>query len=173
MPVVLLSAPQFPLHITICIDYHCDLEQEIELTEPAWDQLEAIFQSIDTKEDEQKAIQQAIAYMERLAGEQSETWRDLEENQGEGSEIGQLDCISESKNTTAYLKLIEEYGLLKRHRVLERQKRNPWFFDFHWTAVIQDTDSQLSYAVDSWFFKNGEPPIIQPIDLWLSGKSPE
>jgi hypothetical protein len=86
-------------------------------------------------------------------------------------EPGQLDCIAESINTMTYLMLLQQDGLLVRHRVLQRRKRNPWFVDVHWTAVIEDTSDQQHYAVDSWILGNGKPPVIQKLEDWLEKKA--
>ncbi|MET0092598.1 MAG: hypothetical protein ABW120_03625, partial [Sedimenticola sp.] len=77
-----------------------------------------------------------------------------------------LDCIAESLNTTTYLKLMEDDGLLQWHQVLERKKRSIGFFAVHWTAVIREKTSRQKYAVDSWFLENGKPPVIQTIEEW-------
>jgi hypothetical protein len=159
--------------LNICIDYHCDFRQDIQMSEEHFQRLEQLFETGSSAAEERHTIAQAIALMEQIAGEQSETWRDLEQNRGEGSQKGQLDCISESTNTTTYLQMLEKHRLMRWHRLMPRERRNPWLVDFHWTAVIQETTGNRSFAVDSWFLKNGEPPLIQPIEAWLSGKDPE
>ena len=83
---------------------------------------------------------------------------------------GQLDCISESRNTTTYLRLLEAEGLLQWHTVEERQVRHPLIFNVHWSAVIRERTSGERFAVDSWFLDNGKPPFIQPLEDWLSGR---
>jgi len=44
------------------------------------------------------------------------------------------------------------------------------FFDVHWTAVIEDASDYQQYVVDSWFFENGKPPVIQTLEDWLDKK---
>ncbi len=66
---------------------------------------------------------------------------------------------------------MEQDNLLKWHQVAERKRRNPWLFNIHWSATILERESQQVYAVDSWFFENGHPPVIQPIEAWLSGQT--
>jgi hypothetical protein len=43
----------------------------------------------------------------------------------------------------------------------------------HSTAVIHEQISGNRYAVDSWFYDNGEPATIVPFDVWKSGYIPE
>ena len=52
----------------------------------------------------------------------------------------------------------------------DRQKRNPLIFNVHWAAIIRDTRDDRRYAVDSWFLDNGEPPYVQPLEDWKSGR---
>jgi hypothetical protein len=42
----------------------------------------------------------------------------------------------------------------------------------HATAVIVDTGSGETWAVDAWFLDNGRPPYIVPYDFWQKGWSP-
>ena len=154
----------------LCVDYHCDVLRPVRLTTREWEEVREMFEPDTSAVAEREQIRQAIALLERLTGRQAGTWRDEPGNSGEGSEIGQLDCIAESKNTTTYLNLLAEDGLLRWHRVFERQRRNPWFFDIHWTAVIEDRSDSRQYAVDSWFYRNGELPVIQRLDAWRAGE---
>ncbi|WP_428634299.1 hypothetical protein [Sedimenticola sp.] len=159
-----------PPTFQVCTDYHCDILKPVTLDAAQWQALRALFSSTRSAAQERQQIRTAIAWMEQQVGEQAGTWVDLKENDGEGSEPGQLDCIAESINTTTYLRLMAQDNLLKWHQVQERQRRNPWLFDIHWTATIWDTQTQQRYAIDSWFFANGEPPVVQPIEAWLSGQ---
>jgi hypothetical protein len=43
----------------------------------------------------------------------------------------------------------------------------------HTTAVIRDIENRQDYVVDSWFFDNGERPVIMPLEEWKSGWSPD
>lgn len=166
-----LKAWDTPAPFQTCTDYHCDILKPVALEPSQWQEIRALFTPQSTAKIERMQISQAIARMEQIVGKINGTWQDLAENDGEGSDPGQLDCIAESLNTTTYLQLLEQDNLLKWHRVEPRQRRNPWLFNIHWTATILDQESQQRYAVDSWFFENGHPPVIQPIEEWLSGQA--
>ena len=161
-----------PAAFPVCTDYHCDETATVKLSDTQWDQVRALFANITTPEQERQQIRQSIALLESEVGEQAGTWRDLGGNPAAvANDPGQLDCISESKNTDTFLKLLDSNGLLHWHTVDDRQKRAPWFFDTHWTAVIHDKTTNAQYAVDSWFLDNGQPPYIQELGLWLKGKA--
>jgi hypothetical protein len=165
-----LHAWDSPPPFEACTDYHCDILKPVTLRPDAWREIRTLFSATRSAVEERQQIRAAIARFEQLVGEQTDNWRDLPENDGEGSETGQLDCIAESINTTTYLQLMARDNLLKWHRVEERQRRNPWLFNIHWTATLMDIRTRQRYAVDSWFFANGQAPVIQPIEAWLSGQ---
>ncbi len=173
IPLSLSGSDHIPA-LVICIDYHCDFTKSVHLEAQEWRNITELFSGKkQTAEMEREIIKSAIAHFETIVGTKTVTWKDMAKNGGEGSELGQLDCISESKNTTLYLNLLSQQGLIHQHQVKPRERRNPWFFDTHWTAVIKDQNSDQSYAVDSWFLKNGEPPIILPLEIWRSGWKPD
>ncbi len=170
LPVTRTLATSAPPPFQACVDYHCDILKPVTLHDRHWQAIRTLFDDIRSAEQEREQIRAAIALMEKQVGEQTGSWRDLAKNDGDGAELGQLDCIAESTNTTTYLKLLEQDRLLKWHQVQERRRRNPWLFNIHWTATIMDIQTRQVYAVDSWFFANGHPPVIQPIDKWLAGQ---
>jgi hypothetical protein len=152
-----------------CTDYHCDEGKMVSLSTQQWSQVQAFFASARSPAEERQQIRKAIALLEVQVGGITGTSRDLAKNVSGAGQPGQLDCISESKNTTTYLRLLSSDGLLQWHTVEERKLRHPWIVDLHWTAVIRDKSTDQRYAVDSWFLDNGQPPYIQPLDQWLSG----
>ena len=153
--------------ITICTDYHCDETQSVSLTPQQIQTLKSLFTDVLDATTEREQIRHAIAFMEVQVGKVTDTWRDLGMNPYQVSnEPGQLDCIAESINTTTYLNLLASNHLLQWHQVLKRQKRVAWVVNIHWTAVIQDSRSNIRYAVDSWFLDNGQLPYIQELKAW-------
>lgn len=83
---------------------------------------------------------------------------------------GQMDCIDEATNTTSYLLVLEAHGLLRHHRVARPVARG-FFLDGrypHATAVLVETRSGDTYAVDSWPKGNGVPPDVMPLERWFA-----
>jgi len=123
---------------------------------------------------ERDAIAQAIARMEQLVGDKTGTAGDKGGNMAGFGEPGQMDCIDESNNTTTYLQLLQQDGLLKHHVVRDRSTRFGLGAGMpHTTAVIMDVAARQRYAVDSWFFDNGKPPVIMLLEEWKSGWRPD
>jgi hypothetical protein len=153
-----------------CTDYHCDAGQLVTLSNSQWQSIRDLFVANRSPAEERNNISQAIALLENTVGDITGTWRDLAGNVPGAGEPGQLDCISESKNTSTYLQLLFDDGLLRWHDILERRVRHTLIFNTHWTAVIVERSSGEHFAVDSWFLDNGQPPDIQPLGDWLAGR---
>ena len=158
--------------IEACVDYHCDRRRPVVLDAAAWRQLGDLFRHAESAAVERANIARGIGLLEQLVGRRTGTWQDRPRNSAGDGQTGQLDCIAESINTTTYLRLLEQAGLLRWHRVEARTKRQRWLVAIHWTAVIRASDTDTLYAVDSWYRANGEPPLVQPLDDWRKGLPP-
>ncbi len=165
------AAEAAPGRFAACLDYHCDRTRDVRLDAAAWLAVRRLFEPVPDAAGERAAIRAAIALLEDLVGRITGTWRDLAENRAGAGLPGQLDCIAESRNTTTYLQLLADDGLLRFHTVEPRVKRQTWIFNVHWTAVIRETANGRAYAVDSWFLDNGEPPFVQPLEAWRRGEA--
>lgn len=167
-----------PGKMTICHGNGCASLSHVGLTAEQWEEVRRLFHPLaDSAQEERERLRSAIARMEKYVGEVTGTWRDKGGTFNGGE--GQMDCIDESTNTTLYLKMFEKYGLMRHHRVADRQTRG-WFVGGwpHTTAVIREERAPASrqgdgyWAVDSWFLDNGEPPFILPLEVWKSGWKP-
>jgi len=163
-----------PSHVTydaipVCYDFGCKTRSIVRLPLTDWQSVANWFAvPADNGEQEREQIRRAIGWMEVVIGRHTPTHIDLAFDKShniDNRESGQLDCIDESVNTTAYLRLFESSGLLKHHVVIEEAYRKS-LFDQHWAAQIRDTKSGIRYAVDSWFQPNGYLPVIQNGEDW-------
>jgi len=170
-PGVTASDSSAQMKFFSCTDYHCDTGKMVSLTPSQWQSIRNLFTGDTSATEERENIRHAIAMFEKMVGAVTGTWRDLAGNFAGAGLPGQLDCISESKNTSTYLQLMFDDGLFRWHEVEERQVRHPFIFNTHWTAVIADRGTGKRFAVDSWFRDNGEPPDILPLEDWLRGRT--
>lgn len=163
-----------PAAFSICHSLSCARISHISLSDAQWAQVSALFHPVATNASaEREHIAQAIALLERIVGEQAGTSGDLAENELTGSRHGQLDCIDEATNSTVYLRLLEDDGLLRWHLAGPRVGRGLMTGNTpHNTATIIDRISGQRYAVDSWFGPNGAPPAIVPLGMWRAGWHP-
>lgn len=152
----------------VCYGHECSRQQFVRLNDQQWQVIRALFLPAAASATEERGmIRRAIAQMEDFAGVLAGTSGDRGGNVAGAGMPGQMDCIDESVNTTTYLTLLQQDGLLRWHEVQERVRRSKWVLDVHWTAVMHETAGGQSYAVDAWFLDNGEPPYIQRLEDWL------
>lgn len=172
---LLLSVLATPAHaaplLQPCVDFGCESRERVALTPADWHLVERLFADTDSPQTERAAIARAVALFEDHVGRRTDTWQDLAYNWQRSGEPGELDCIAESTNTSHYLAVVAQAGLLRWHRVLPRVRRG-LFFNPHWTAVIEDRSDGSRWAVDSWLRDNGEPAVVMPLQDWYSYKEP-
>jgi hypothetical protein len=176
--------------ITICHNLGCKAQSTVTLSRKHLLDILRLFQpTAKTPRIERRQIRDAVALFERIAGQQTSVHRDKGRNPNSimssprprnfvrttlsfpnpprhyGSIEGQMDCVDESRNTTRFLELLKQRGLLAWHRVHDAAFRTPLFAQ-HWSAQIEEVVSGKRFAVDSWFLDNGEPPYIQRLETW-------
>jgi len=162
-----------PEHFSVCFAHTCAEIATLKLDPGQWNSIRSLFaQPAATPEAERKLIARAIARFEQIVGPLTDTALDAPENDAPERGYG-MDCIDESTNTTTYLRLLAKAGLLRWHRV-EAPATRGWFLMGapHSTAVLSERYGGLLWAVDSWFFANGEPPVLLPLEEWRNGWRP-
>lgn len=164
-----------PAEFVVCHGYGCHYQTTVFFSAAQWQQVKTpLQQKASSAQQERQHIAEAIAIMEILVGEAAGTQTD---KGGAGfivSDSGQMDCIDEAVNTSLYLKFLAADGMLHWHTV-DTPTRRGYFIDAQWphnSAVIKDKTSGVRYVVDSWFFANGEHPVIVPVKQWLTGWRP-
>ena len=160
-----------PARFSVCHGRSCTLVTQVSLNDGQWRRIAGVFAvaAADPRQ-EREQIADAIASFETVVGELAGTADDRAENADGRDWTAQMDCIDESTNTSSYLKMLVGSGLLKWHRVEDRVTRGWFIFAWpHTTAVVRDTHTGKRWAVDSWFFANGERPVVVPLAQWRGG----
>lgn len=168
------AVPESSSQFVICNQVSCEETASIRLSENNWKTLQSIFRPPATDgRSERTQIAKAIARLEQLVADQAGTNDDQPRNRGTFRGTRQLDCVAETTNTTIYLLLLEEKGLLYWHSVGYPKHRGLVNLQFpHNTAVLIEKDSKMLFAVDSYFHANGQPPEIVPLVTWVDGYDP-
>ncbi len=160
----------------ICTGGGCVEIKHVSLNYEEWQRVTVIFSGISAVPDakqERNLIAEAIGELEKIIGTKAGTTTDRAGTFGNSSYLGQLDCNDEAINSTTYMRLMRQNGLIKLHEVEDMRTRNFFFSGWpHSTAVIHEITSGDRYAVDSWFYDNGFPATIVPFALWKSGYIP-
>ena len=161
----------------VCTGGGCFEVKHVALSQPEWQVIAAVFSEagvVASAEQERKLIALAIGEFEKIVGVKTDTATDLAGTFGNSNYPGQLDCNDEAINSTTYMRLMQQNGLIKLHAVEDMRTRNFFFSGWpHSTAVIHEIANGERYAVDSWFYDNGFPATIVPFADWKSGYVPE
>ena len=160
-------APPTLDHIPHCRSYGCAKIDDVALDQHEQMSIKRLFKFVTNAQTERTAIAKSIAQFETMIGAKTGTDEDKAGTYGTLGHL-QQDCIDESTNTTTYLMLLNQMGLLKFHEVQALTSRLPP----HRTAVIREIATRKKFAVDSWFHDNGIDPEIIPLDQWYGGWHP-
>jgi len=170
------ARPSYGEELSICYNYGCASRATVYMRGAELSQIRMLFSWVESAEDERKAIAQAIGQFIAFSGRQSPTFRDHGGNLADEGEDGRMDCIDHAHNATLYLKLMEEHGWLKFHKILEPVSRPYQIISSHWAARIAEHENGLEfvpeYVLDSWFFNPGHPAAIFTLIEWKSGAEP-
>ncbi|MDP3087220.1 MAG: hypothetical protein Q8M99_03355 [Methylotenera sp.] len=166
----------------ICSGGGCAEIWHVKISNEEWQQVAGIFASTEANviSQQEKAAQerdriaQAVGVLETIVGDKTGTATDRAGTFDNSNFSGQLDCNDEAINTTNYIRLMRQTGLIQWHEVEDMRTRNFFFSGWpHTTAVIHEIANGQRYAVDSWFYDNGLPATIVPFSVWKSGYIPE
>ena len=164
-----------PGSFSVCSGYGCRDQTKVGLDGAEWQSVRAIMSPpAATPELERGRISLAVARLETLVGARTGTSADLGGTFEGAGRAGQMDCLDESSNTRVYLSLLWSQDLLTWHRPYGLAHRG-LLIDGNWphtTAVIATVDDEQRYTVDSWFYDNGETPVIISLASWQDGWSP-
>ena len=171
----LLDANPTPAKYSVCHGNSCRLRTEVSLSPAEWAQVRALFDPAPKDAAaERHQIALATGMLEIFTGKQAGT---LEDAPGMGvhwNPDGQLDCIDEATNSTAYMRMMAADGLIRFHDIGLPANR---FVITAWgpsnTATVKERATGKVFAVDSYFRANGEPADILPLDVWTAGWVPE
>jgi hypothetical protein len=160
----------------VCSGYGCKNYQKTGLSDAQWQDIESIF-NVNTisAEGEREMIARAIALIEQMVGPKTGT--DNDKAQATIINLnteGQMDCIDEAFNTSTYLYLLRQDGLIKLHTLGKPIRRNFNVLSYpHSTASIHEISTNEHFTVDSWFHQNGALAEIIPAKTWMGPWYPE
>lgn len=183
-----LARPAFPgaERVTVCYNYGCAAEATVEYGAPALARVRDLLDDAHDAAHERAQLAIAVGWLLGWAGEQSPIAADRGGNYADGGVFGRMDCIDHATTTTRLLRLLEARGWLRWHRVLEPAQRTRLVFFAHWSALIEevarapwrqddleDDVGARRFVVDSWFFDNGQPAAVLPLEAWMDGEGPD
>ena len=158
-----------------CQNYDCKVVKNVQLNQRDWKKIDAAFGTkAKNAEQEREKIAKTSGIFEQVVGPITKT-----ENDREGTFLetgdGQLDCVDESTNTTVYMMMLKDAGLIRFHDIEQPQVRYPLLSGRGWmhqTAVVTDKKTGKQFAIDSWYEDNGRPAYVVPMEEWRNGWHP-
>lgn len=168
--------------IEVCYNYGCLNSATVTFSRAQLAKVRDLLDDAVSAAHERELIGVAVGRMLGWAGKQSPIHADRGGNYADDGVYGRMDCIDHATTTTRLLRMLERRGWLRWHRVLEPEVRRRLLIFDHWSAVIEEAPkapyrddhplSQFRYAVDSWFYDNGEPAVVLPLDAWMDWEGP-
>ena len=165
---------------TVCQGYGCRIQKTIRIEPFAWAEVARLFEPAPASAAEERIrLARAIGLLEIKIGAAIGTRTDRPAADIFGSGPDQLDCIDETVNTTTYLRLLAQDGLMRRHIIGTAAQRG-WLLAYFFlsndfitnTAVILEEETGAPFAIDSYFYANGRQPKIMPLAEWKKNWRP-
>ena len=165
-----------PYSFSVCHGFSCSYKTPVTLTEQDWQDILAPFAvRAENAAQEREQIAQSIGIMETKVQKIGQLNPDLGEATTFENDQDQMDCIDEAINTSHYLQYIESFDVLKFNEIANPIHRG-YFVDAMWphnSAAVREIETEERFAVDSYYFDNGTPASIVPIDVWLDRWNPK
>lgn len=168
--------------VSICFNYGCASTATVAYSRKQLAQIRDLLDDAVDAAHERELIGVVIGRLLGWAGQQSPIHADRGGNYADDGVHGKMDCIDHSTTTTRLLYMLQRRGWLRWHQVLAPEVRTRFMVFDHWTAVIEeepkmpfrdgDPLTRRRYAVDSWFYDNGQPAVVLPLDRWLDWEGP-
>ncbi len=172
-------APDYRIHADgsvsqrLCFNWSCASQQWVHFSAA---EMAGVAQQMnlctgDDSHDRVQRLRIGIWQMEILAQKyQPLLANDEPINDRDWQHKGRMDCIDNASNTTNYMNILRDLGLLPGWSMAAPQVRDLFSLDVHWTAVVIDTHNKETLAVDSWFNANGNLPFALPLEDWSNGQ---
>ncbi len=160
--------------VNVCSAYGCKKQTRFRFTDADIAEMKSIMKKAakdNSAAEERRAVAYTVGWIETRVGKEIGTDKDRPGMDFAASgDPAQQDCVDEATNTTAYMVVLQNNGLLKHHTVGTPFAKDQLWRGVsgwtHWTAVLKENDGGKKYAVDSWIYANGENPAIVEADKW-------
>lgn len=174
-------APDYRIHADgavtqrVCFNWSCKSRERITMT--AVDMAGVARQMAlcpgDRLHDRLQRLRIGIWQMEALAEKYQPLFANDEAvNDRDRALEGRMDCVDNASNTTTYLNVLHDLGLLQGWSIGAPVVRQRFSDLVHWTAVVIDSGDGNAWSVDAWLRPNGHLPFVMPLKAWKSNQVP-
>ena len=119
---------------------------------------------------ERAATQKAVVWLDRHLGPMIGTdKRVARADFRAGSDATNYDCWDTTRNTTALLLVMQDWGLFRHHTVGDPIYRGNALVGQtpHNTAILIDKATRVQWVVDLWTRGYGQTPEVMPAEQWV------
>ncbi|WP_315837708.1 hypothetical protein [Bradyrhizobium prioriisuperbiae] len=162
--------PPKPGQLTVCYGLMCRRRMEFAFTSGDRGALTGIMAAgKSSAAAERAAVQKAVIWFDRRLGPILGTNKRVANADFRAKDVTtNFDCWDTTRNISGLLVIMQDWGLLKHHRVGDpRYRGNPLIGQTpHNTPVLVDR-SNVEWVVDLWTRGYGEAPEVMTADVWV------
>lgn len=164
-----------PTAFKVCYSHDCSKSVNVHLSPDRWSRVRAFFDppSRDPGEERER-LGRVIGEMETAVGEVTGLDQDVAGTFTGIFRKNQMDCVDEAINTSTYLTILKDEGLVRFHDIRTPARRG--FFLNGWphvATILVEKESGERYVIDSTFLDSGGQAYVVPYKQWKSGWRPE
>ena len=167
-------APPTAFDMSVCYGFVCRLRTVLAFSPADRAALTGILAKGTASPDaERKAVQQAVIWFDRRMGPVIGTSKRVKlADFRTGADAQNFDCWDTTRNTVSLLLVLQEWKLLRHHRVGNPKYRgNIWVGQTpHNTATLIDNQTKVAWVVDMWPTGYAEPPDVMTLERWMTEK---
>jgi hypothetical protein len=165
--------------VTICHAYTCKMKTPYTFRSNDIAEIKAVMDKVkksDTPHEERRGVAYAIAHIDVKVGNKLGIKDRAGMQFSASGDPTQLDCVDVATNTTSYLLVMQQNGLLKHHTVAMTQSKenllrgalelNLVKYWPHWSAILKENATGQQWAIDRWPFDQGENPGVDKLEDW-------
>jgi hypothetical protein len=161
-----------PRSVIFCHGFGCVFRTEIGLGPADHSRMSQMMAAGRASADaERKAIARTEVWFEKRVAPLTGTGKAKARSGGMmlGGDPTQFDCIDATSNTTSFLIVLSQLGLLRYHDIDAPISRIFTGGGPHFTATIKDRKTGQGWTVDPWTHDHGELPDVWTVERWKDG----
>jgi len=156
---------------TLCYGFQCRRRLEYAFTAADRSALASIMAGgKSSAAAERAAAQRAVVWFDKHVGPMIGTdKRVARADFRSGSDATNYDCWDTTRNTTALLLVLQDWGLFRHHTVGDPRYRGNALVGQtpHNTAILIDKATRVEWVVDLWTRGYGQTPEVMPAEQWV------
>jgi hypothetical protein len=169
------TEPPSAAHMTVCYGFTCRLRFDLVFTADERKTITSLMnKGRASAAEERKSIQQVFVWFDHRVARQVGTNKRVANADVRAFDADHnFDCWDTTRNAASLLLVLQEWGLLRHHRVSDPRYRGNILIGQlpHNTAVLKETaPGGTNWVVDMWPTAFGQVPDVMTLDKWLAEK---